>query len=136
MLTGMLAVRNLVLGQRNELWNVNTDQDYHEEVQASESYDLNDIVERALTQVFLRIDRLALGLSLGMASGLLLFLVTLFMVLQGGTAGPNLGLLGQFFPGYRVTPWGSRSVWATGSSRASPWAGHSPSSATPRSSST
>jgi hypothetical protein len=107
MLTGILAVRNLVLGQRNDLWNVNTDQDYHEEVQGSESYDLNDVVERALTQVFLRIDRLALGLSLGMASGLLLFLVTLFMVLQGGTAGPNLGLLGQFFPGYRVTPLGS-----------------------------
>ena len=110
MLTGMLAVRNLVLGQHNDLWNVNTDQDYHEEVQAagSESYNLDDVVERALTQVFLRIDRLALGVSLGMASGLLLFLATLIMVLQGGTAaGPTLGLLGQFFPGYRVTALGS-----------------------------
>ena len=31
MLTAMLAVRNLVLGQQNDLWSVNTDEDYHEE---------------------------------------------------------------------------------------------------------
>jgi protoporphyrinogen oxidase len=32
MLTGVLAVRNLVLGQRNDLWSVNADQEYLEEV--------------------------------------------------------------------------------------------------------
>ena len=32
MLTGMLAARNVVLGERNDLWSVNVDQDYHEEV--------------------------------------------------------------------------------------------------------
>jgi len=32
MLTGMLAVRNVVLGERNDLWSVNTDQEYHEEI--------------------------------------------------------------------------------------------------------
>jgi protoporphyrinogen oxidase len=32
MLTGVLAVRNLMLGQQNDLWSVNTDQEYHEEV--------------------------------------------------------------------------------------------------------
>jgi protoporphyrinogen oxidase len=32
MLTGLYAARNLVLGQTNDLWNVNVDQDYHEEV--------------------------------------------------------------------------------------------------------
>jgi protoporphyrinogen oxidase len=36
MLTGMLAVRNLVLGEHNDLWRVNTDQEYHEEVQGPE----------------------------------------------------------------------------------------------------
>jgi hypothetical protein len=36
MLTGMLAVRNLVLGEHNDLWCVNTDQEYHEEVQRPE----------------------------------------------------------------------------------------------------
>jgi protoporphyrinogen oxidase len=32
MLTGLYAARNLVLGETNDLWNVNVDQDYHEEV--------------------------------------------------------------------------------------------------------
>jgi len=32
MLTGMLAVSNLVLGERNDLWTVNVDQEYHEEI--------------------------------------------------------------------------------------------------------
>jgi protoporphyrinogen oxidase len=32
MLTGILAVRNLVRGEKNDLWSVNTDQEYHEEV--------------------------------------------------------------------------------------------------------
>jgi protoporphyrinogen oxidase len=32
MLTGILAVRNLVRGEKNDLWSVNTDQEYHEEI--------------------------------------------------------------------------------------------------------
>jgi protoporphyrinogen oxidase len=32
MLTGLLAARNLVLGEKNDLWEVNVDQEYHEEV--------------------------------------------------------------------------------------------------------
>jgi protoporphyrinogen oxidase len=35
MMTGLLAVRNLVLGEKNDLWAVNTDQQYHEEVRAA-----------------------------------------------------------------------------------------------------
>lgn len=31
MLTGMLAVRNALIGEANDLWSVNTDQEYHEE---------------------------------------------------------------------------------------------------------
>jgi protoporphyrinogen oxidase len=34
MLTGMYAVRNLMLGQRNDLWSVNAEQEYHEEVRS------------------------------------------------------------------------------------------------------
>jgi protoporphyrinogen oxidase len=37
MLTGMLAVKNLVHGERNDLWSVNTDQEYHEEVRTPEA---------------------------------------------------------------------------------------------------
>jgi protoporphyrinogen oxidase len=32
MLTGLFAARNVVLGETNDLWNVNVDQEYHEEV--------------------------------------------------------------------------------------------------------
>lgn len=109
MVTGMLAVRNLVLGQRNDLWSVNTDQEYHEEIREQVTeHDLEEVLEGALTQAFLKLDRVALGLSIGAASGTLLFLATLALVLKGGAAvGPTLGLLGQFFPGYHVTAAGS-----------------------------
>ena len=107
MFTGMLAVRNMVLGQHNDLWSVNTDQEYHEEIRedtAVESHDLEEVLEVALTRVFLKLDRVALGLSLGMATGLVLFLATLILVLKGGEViGPRLQLLNQYFPGYSVT---------------------------------
>jgi protoporphyrinogen oxidase len=110
MLTGMLAVRNMVLDQRNDLWSVNTDQEYHEEVrpEGQESYDLEEVIQNTLTRVFLRVDRAALGVAVGLTSGLLLFLATLILVLQGSVeAGPNLGLLNQYFLGYRVSVAGS-----------------------------
>ena len=36
MLTGMYAVRNMLLGQANDLWSVNADQEYHERIRAGE----------------------------------------------------------------------------------------------------
>src|SRR5213594_1509531 len=111
MLTGMLAVRNLTLGEQNDLWNVNTDHEYLEEVQVKAEVEVEKVVEAAegaLARVFLRLDRLAFGLSLGITSGLLLFLATIILVLKGGwVVGPNLQLLSQYFPGYSVTPSGS-----------------------------
>jgi len=46
MLTGMLAVRNLVLNQCNDLWNVNTDQEYHEEV-SEKAGDVKEVASSA-----------------------------------------------------------------------------------------
>ena len=37
MLTAILAVRNALLGEENDLWEVNTDRSYHEEVRVSAS---------------------------------------------------------------------------------------------------
>ena len=37
MLTGILAARNLALGERNDLWNVNGDAEYHEEMSRTDS---------------------------------------------------------------------------------------------------
>ena len=109
MLTGMLAVRNLCLAEQHDLWSVNTDQEYHEEIRdMAKVRDVAEVVEAALTRVFPKLDRVAFGLSLGTASGTLLFLATLWLVLKGGdVVGPNLQLLSQYFPGYRVTAWGS-----------------------------
>ncbi len=35
MLTAILAVRNALLGEENDLWEVNTERSYHEEVRVS-----------------------------------------------------------------------------------------------------
>jgi protoporphyrinogen oxidase len=103
MMTGMLAARNLTLGEKNDLWSVNTDQEYHEEALVAD-----EAVEEALTSVFSRLDRLAFGVGVGAVAGGALFLATLALVLKGGdVVGPNLRLLGQYFPGYRVTAAGS-----------------------------
>jgi protoporphyrinogen oxidase len=109
MLTGMLAVRNTMLGQRNDLWSVNTDQEYHEEVrpEGQETHDLEEVIQETLTRVFRKVDRAALGAAVGVTSGLLLFLATLVLVQQGAVEHSGLSLLGQYFPGYRITPAGS-----------------------------
>jgi protoporphyrinogen oxidase len=111
MVTGMLAVKNLIVGERNDLWSVNTDQEYHEEIREKielESEIALEAVKEAFAQAFAKLDRIALGLSAGAVAGLLLFVATLLLVLKGGeTIGPNLGLLQQFFPWYTVTFFGS-----------------------------
>jgi hypothetical protein len=111
MLTGALAVRSMVLGELHDLWNVNTDQEYHEEIRAVGQTPLGDkgaVVEEELTRVFMRVDRVALGLATGVVSGAGLFVATLILWLKGGPViGPTLGLLGQYFPGYSVTALGS-----------------------------
>ena len=109
MLTGMLAVRNLVLGERNNLWSVNTDQEYHEEIRAEvEAEKVVEVLQTALQKVFLKLDRVAFGFSLGSICGMVLFLLTLALVLKGGDViGPNLQLLGHYLPGYTVTASGS-----------------------------
>ena len=108
MLTGMLAVRNVVFGERNDLWSVNTDQEYIEEVQEPIA-DLAGTVETILERVFLKLDRVAFGISLGTVTGLVLFLATLVLVVKGGdVVGPNL-------PDTKLPHRVARSDYSTGS---------------------
>ena len=109
MITGMLAVRNLLLDEKNDLWSVNTDQDYVEEVHiAKTSYQAKKVVEKALAQAFMKLDPKALGISWGIMSGSLLLFLTLIVVNNNMTSiSQKLWLLTQYFPGYRVTNWGS-----------------------------
>lgn len=101
MLTGLLAVRNFVHGEHHDLWNVNADQDYHEEMVA-------DAGTRPDGAVFWKLDRTAFGLSIGAAAGILLWLATLIGLLRGDAHGSwPLELLAQYFPGYRLSLAGS-----------------------------
>ncbi len=101
MMTGMLAVRNVVLGERNDLWSVNTDGEYHEEIREKE---VKEIVRKQLVQGFPKLDPVAMGVALGLAGGLGLFVATLLTMLMT-VAGeePGLWLLTQLFPFYSVS---------------------------------
>lgn len=59
-----------------------------------------EAVQRALR----RLNARAWGISLGLLFGLGLLSATLFLVIKGGpNVGQHLALLGNYFPGYRVT---------------------------------
>jgi len=59
---------------------------------------------RILARAFARIDMIALGLASGAVVGGAFFLATVWLLVKGGpVVGPNLSLLGQLIPGYRVT---------------------------------
>jgi protoporphyrinogen oxidase len=113
MLTGLYAARNLLLGEDNDLWSVNADMEYHETVRASAQPGRNarrwvspDEREEheELALVFAKFDRLAMGVAGGAVAAALIMVLTLFLVIKGGPViGPNLALLRQYFPGYRVT---------------------------------
>lgn len=110
MLTGMVAVRNLVYGTTEDVWSINTDEAYHEEVVEELPLAVEPstaALEHALSRVFTRVDRTALGVALGTAGALLLFLATLAGMLRPEhPPGNPLWLLGQVFPGYRAGPRG------------------------------
>jgi protoporphyrinogen oxidase len=111
MLTGMLAVRNMLFGEAHDLWRVNAEQEYHEALPIKEPVTTEEMVgavQGVLEQVFPKLDALAFGLAVGIVCGLVLLSATLFLVLKGGdVVGPNLALVSQFFPGYTVTAVGS-----------------------------
>ena len=55
-----------------------------------------------------RLNTIVNGIVTGLLAGLGLLVATLWLVVKGGdVVGPHLGLLGQFFIGYRVSVLGS-----------------------------
>jgi protoporphyrinogen oxidase len=102
MLTAQKAVRNLVFHEGHDVWSVNTDPEYHEEVRRPAP------PEEAVDGLLEAFDPVAMGASAAAVSGLVLFLATLFLVLKGGAVvGPTLALVGEYLPGYGVTAPGS-----------------------------
>jgi hypothetical protein len=64
--------------------------------------------KRQVQRVLLRANEQGLGIAFGLLFGGGLFLATLYLVIKGGDPiGPHLGLLGVYFPGYRVTTVGA-----------------------------
>jgi protoporphyrinogen oxidase len=101
MRTGILAAQN-VLGKDHDLWAVNEEAEYLEEHPSVPPR--RALTEKVILQSFARLDKWALGISLGTVSGLLFFVATLWLVIKGGeVVGPNLKLLSQYFFGYTVS---------------------------------
>jgi hypothetical protein len=64
--------------------------------------------EEQIEHAVILLNEKLLGIVLGILFGTGLFLLTNFLVLKGGRhVGAHLGLLSNFFPGYRVTFFGS-----------------------------
>lgn len=64
--------------------------------------------EALIIESLTRIDKTALGVALGVVTGLGIFFATNFLIIKGGDEiGPRLALLGQFFSGYDINFTGS-----------------------------
>jgi protoporphyrinogen oxidase len=114
MLAGLFAARN-VAGASFDLWSINEEQSFHEEVCDDESVSavvrdrqtpsrVEAKAERLLRHAFARYDEVALGGAVGIVASAGLALVTLIPVLRQQTdLIPMLSLLGNYLFGYKMT---------------------------------
>ncbi len=102
MLTGMLAVRNLLLGEKNDLWVVNAEQEYHEEIKLPQVPHLEQVLDDAFSRAFMKLDPIAHGLAMGLVGGFVIALATIVVDLNNMSLGRFLQLLSEYFPGYQV----------------------------------
>jgi protoporphyrinogen oxidase len=101
MLTAMLAAEN-ILGASHDLWQVNEEQEYHEEIR--EEVSRESPLDKLFTGMFPRVDKLGFAAALGTVSGVFIFLATLWLVFRGDSVtSRTLHLLNQYFFGYTVT---------------------------------
>jgi protoporphyrinogen oxidase len=104
MLTGIYAVRNLLHGEENNLWAINAEQDYHEEVRKVKDPVAEKIIDRVFPEVFTRLEPLAFGTAVGAVSALSLLFVTIWVIVNNLHAVARfLSLLNQYLPGYEVS---------------------------------
>ncbi len=89
MLTGMLAVRNMLYGEKNNLWIVNAEEDYHEEVQFDDSLAsaTSHSHRETMIQKNSQLDPVTFSLSIGAVVGLMLFTITLILWILRSRAG-------------------------------------------------
>jgi protoporphyrinogen oxidase len=119
MLTGVYAAGN-ILGEKHDVWSVNTEKEYHEAERVAKpnagdrfvptlvSVSVDEAIEKSEDEVielaFAKVDSLALGVAVGVVSGLGVFLASAVLLLKSGSpVGPMLALLGHYFIGFEVT---------------------------------
>lgn len=118
MLTAMYAAENIAAGkQLHDVWNVNLEDEYHEEKDTDSKGASGDRLvpqkvqtspAAVLSEAFSKYDPVAMGVACGVLEGLFLFLATAILVLKGGDViGPHLSLIGNYIPGYSVSWSGS-----------------------------
>ena len=127
MLTGVYAARNIT-GEQHDVWSVNTEKEYLENGRSATlsrgerlvpSRVTVRVVERVeqvdddtIEAIFAKLDPLALGVALGVVSGVGLLLATAILLLKDGEhTGQTLTLLNNYFPGFHVS-WSG--VWIGG----------------------
>jgi hypothetical protein len=100
MLTAIKAAEN-VLGANHDIWLLNEEQEYLEEISMSPSKKSNLV--KILSSSFARIDKLGFATATGSMCGLIVFLTTLFTIIKGDeVVSFSLQLLSQYFFGYTV----------------------------------
>ena len=104
MLTGMHAVRNMLHGETTNLWAINAEQDYHEEVREVKDAVAEKIINRVFPQVFTKLEPLAFGTAFGVVAAVSWSFVTIWAAVNDlHKASLFLALLGQYLPGYDVS---------------------------------
>lgn len=126
MVTGVYAANNIMGESYHDVWGVNTEKEYHEEertasvnggdrmvparVRVTVKEPISGDEEEIIQMVFAKLDPLALGVAVGMVSGLAVFVATAILLIKGGpVVGPRLSLLGHFLLGFKMT-WGGALV--------------------------
>jgi protoporphyrinogen oxidase len=99
MVTAFLAVEN-IQGARHNLWEVNEELEYIEEITGAQTEAIRELLERS----FSRMDELGFATAVGSVFGMFIFLATIFIALRGeGVAASYLQLLENYYFGYSVT---------------------------------
>ncbi|MEM8963892.1 MAG: NAD(P)/FAD-dependent oxidoreductase [Acidobacteriota bacterium] len=116
MLAGLFAARNIA-GARYDLWSINVEQAFHEEVREDEAgsevstggdrltpHAVERDLDKLLRDSFAVYDEVALGGAFGITASLGLAVATAILLLSGDESFvPMLSLLGNYFFGYEVS---------------------------------
>ena len=114
MVAGLYAARS-VAGEKLDIWSINVDESFHEEVRRDEAEPrpvadrltpsrARPDVERMLEDAFALYDEVAMGGAVGITASLVLAIATALLLLGPATEFvPMLSLLGQYLFGYEVS---------------------------------